>query len=213
MFPIYLNLQDRLAVVVGGGAVGRRKVAALLAGGVRVRVVCLESRPADCPEAVDWRTTAYGPGQLEGTTLVLAAATATVNRQVIADARRLGLWVNSATEPAEADFFLPSVLRRGQLTVAVGTGGTAPALARAVRLLLENQFDEAFASWAELLAELRPLIQQRVVDPRQRKLLVDNLCHWEWLERLRREETAQVREAMLAAIGLSQGLDLKQPAD
>ncbi len=200
MFPIYLNLQDRLAVVVGGGAVGRRKVAALLAGGVGVRVVCLESRPADCPEAVDWRTTAYGPGQLEGATLVLAAATAMVNRQVIADARRLGLWVNSATEPAEADFFLPSVLRRGQLTVAVGTGGTAPALARAVRLLLENQLDDAFASWVKLLAELRPLILNRVADPRQRKLLVDSLCHWEWLERLRREEISQVREAMLATI-------------
>lgn len=200
MLPLFVNVRERLAVVVGGGAVGRRKMAALLRAQAHVRLVCLEPRPADCPPPVEWLTEPYEPRHLHGATLVLAAATAEVNQRVTADARQLGLWVNAATQPEQSDFFLPSVLHRGELVIAVGTGGAAPALARAVRLLLESQLDEAFTHWVALLAELRPLIHQQIADPQQRSQLMAQLCHNNWLDQLRHHDPATVRHAMLAAI-------------
>jgi precorrin-2 dehydrogenase/sirohydrochlorin ferrochelatase len=200
VFPLVLNLSGRTALVVGGGAVGRRKARALLGAGGSVRLVCLEPRPAEEDHsALEWRTAAYRLEHLEGVALVVAAATAEVNRQVVADARERGLWVNSATEPDSGDFHLPAVVRCGPLTVAVSTQGTAPGLASAVRLLLQEQLDEVFARWAELVAELRPLVKAAVPDPARRREALRRLCRPDWLERLRREELAQVREQMLRA--------------
>jgi precorrin-2 dehydrogenase/sirohydrochlorin ferrochelatase len=196
MFPIFLDLEGRLCVVVGGGPVGRRKADALLAAGAAVRVVCPEPPPDGTP--FDWRAEPYRPDHLAGATLVFAAATPEVNRQVVADARARGLWVNSATDPTEGNFFLPATVRRGEFVLAVGTGGAAPALAAEVRRHLEGEFDEAFGQWVAILAELRPVVRARVTDENERHDLYARLCRWEWLDRLRREGPDAVRAAMWA---------------
>jgi precorrin-2 dehydrogenase/sirohydrochlorin ferrochelatase len=201
LFPVLLDLTGRLAVVIGGGAVGRRKARGLLAAGAHVRLVCREPRPLefDSPQ-MEWRTEAYQSQHLDGAALVFAAAPPEINRQVIADARSRGLWVNVADEPGHGDFHLPAVVRRGDFLLAVSTGGASPALARAVRARLEAEFDDVFGRWVALLAEMRPLVRARIADAAQRRALFERLCAWEWLDRLRRDGDAAVRAEVLALV-------------
>jgi precorrin-2 dehydrogenase/sirohydrochlorin ferrochelatase len=201
MFPLFLDLRERLCLVVGGGPVGRRKAAALLEGGARVRMVCLEPCPPDLVhDRIDWCQEPYRPEHLRDAVLVFAAASTEVNRRVSADARVAGLWVNNATEPENGDFFVPATCRRGELLIAIGTGGTAPALAATVRNLLETAFDETFDHWLALLAEVRTLARETVPEATARQELMRRLCRWEWLERLRREGIDPVRTSMFAEI-------------
>ena len=197
MLPVLLDLNGRLVLVVGGGAVGLRKAAAARAAGGRVRLVCLEPRPAGLEDpAIDWRQEPYAEAHLDGVVLALAAGPAGVNAQVAADARRRGLWVNVATDPAAGDVYLPATVRRGGLVVAVGTGGAAPALAARLRRRLEEELDPALADWVALLAELRPVVLATVADEGRRREAFERLADWAWLGRLRSEGVEAVRRAM-----------------
>lgn len=200
-YPLFLHLEGRLAVVVGGGTVGRRKATSLLASGAHVRLVCLEPRPSEeSSEKLDWRTEPYHVRHLVGTFLVFAAAIPKINHTVVADARARGLLVCSSSDPEEGDFLTAALLHRGDLTVALGTGGAAPALTRALRQRLGNYFDAELGPWLSLLAELRPLIQQQVSDLERRRQLWERLCEERWLERMRQEDRDTIRAAMIAAI-------------
>ncbi|HEV3260171.1 MAG TPA: bifunctional precorrin-2 dehydrogenase/sirohydrochlorin ferrochelatase [Gemmataceae bacterium] len=201
MFPVFLNLKGRLGVVIGGGAVGRRKATALLRAGATVRVVCLEPRPSDQRWAgLEWLHEPYRAGHLDGAAVAFAAASGEVNRRVARDARERGLWVNVADDQAAGDFFVPATLRRGRLTIAVGTAGAAPALAREIRRRLEAEFDETFGEWLTVLAEVRPVVLARVADAAHRRALFERLCRPNWLARLRREGPDAVRSAMLTEV-------------
>src|SRR5690349_3761854 len=119
MFPPFVNLRDRLCLVVGGGAVGLRKATALREAGARVRLVSLDARPPDIPTEVNWLAEPYRPAHLDEATLAVAAASPEVNRQVVAEARARGIWVNSATDPESGDAYFPATLQRGDLVIAV----------------------------------------------------------------------------------------------
>jgi precorrin-2 dehydrogenase / sirohydrochlorin ferrochelatase len=193
MFPVMLDLTGRLAVVVGGGTVGRRKVAALRAAGARVRVVCLEARSADQAD-VEWLCESYQASHLDGAAIVFAAAPAEVNREVVRDARSRGIWATDAAEPTAGDFHTPAVLRRGGLVVAVGTSGASPLLAARIRDRIDAALEPEYAAWVTLLAELRPEVL--AVDPGRRRAVFERLCDDVWLERLWSLGIDAVRSAM-----------------
>jgi precorrin-2 dehydrogenase/sirohydrochlorin ferrochelatase len=203
-FPIVLNLTGRQVLVVGGGRVGTRKARAALAGGARVRIV---DPHADAEAFLRLPTSAevayvqerYCSEHLTGVCLVFAAATPEVNARVEADGKRRGVWVNSATNAA-SDFALPSVIRRGALTLAMSTSGAAPALARRIREKLETDFDGAFTEWVRILGEVRVVVREKVADPGLRRELLDGFANWSWLSRVRAEGAGAVREAMLSIV-------------
>jgi siroheme synthase-like protein len=159
-YPLLLELEKRRVVVVGGGPVGERKVEGLLEVGADVTVVSLDITPTLKRQAEAGRIAlverAYRDGDLEGATLVFTAlgdprATAAVAEE----ARRRGIWLNAADEPARCSFILPAVVRRGALTVSIASGGATPALTRALREHLDATLGPEWAALAELAAAAR----------------------------------------------------------
>lgn len=165
-YPILLNLSGRAAVVVGGGDVAQRKVEGLVAAGARVRVVAPEIADAIADmTGVACRRQRYSAAALDGAALAIAATDCTeVNSQVAADCRRAGVLCNVVDVPDECDFILPSVLRHGQLIVAVSTSGAAPRVAGRIRRQLETEFGPAYATWLETLGEVRSRLKTEAVD-------------------------------------------------
>jgi precorrin-2 dehydrogenase / sirohydrochlorin ferrochelatase len=169
-YPVALDLRDRLCLVVGGGPVAEVKVGGLLAAGARVTVVSPELTATLASWAaagrIIQRSHEYGPDDLDGQQLVFAATDRReVTKAVAAEARRRGLWVNAADDPAFCDFLLPSVLRRGRLVIAVSTGGASPALAARVRRDLEALVPAEYEALVELAAEVRSELRARADRP------------------------------------------------
>ncbi|HMB34741.1 MAG TPA: bifunctional precorrin-2 dehydrogenase/sirohydrochlorin ferrochelatase [Methylomirabilota bacterium] len=169
-YPVALDLRGRLCLVVGGGPVAEAKVHGLLAAGARVTVVSPELTTTLASWAADGRIShrphEYGPDDLDGQQLVFAATDRReVTEAVAGEARRRGVWVNAADDPAFCDFLLPSVLRRGRLIVAVSTGGASPALAARVRRDLEAHVPSEYEALVELAAEVRSELRARATRP------------------------------------------------
>ena len=167
-YPIYLNMHGRRCLVIGGGVVAERKIAGLLEVGAHPTVVS----PAITDTIARWLkdhsieliARRYQTSDLTGHEIAFVATDDdAVNAQVYSDGRRLGVWVNAADDPAHCDFILPSVLRRGDLTVAVSSGGTSPALSRTIREELELYFTEEYELLVKLAAEARAELQARAL--------------------------------------------------
>ncbi len=159
-YPIVLNLQDRLCVVVGGGAVGRRKARGLRAAGARVRLIAPQVVDAATLEGMEILQRPYRSGDLQGAFLAFAATDSRrVNAAVLREAKRRKILVNVADLPPAGDFTLPAVLRRGELAVAVSTGGVSPVLAALIRDRLARELGP---EWETVLAIAAVLRQKRL---------------------------------------------------
>jgi precorrin-2 dehydrogenase/sirohydrochlorin ferrochelatase len=196
-YPIELNLEGKTALVVGLGTVGRRKAAGLVAAGARVVGVDPAGIQAGGLAGVAVRLEPYRAEHVRGVHLAIAAATAEVNRQVVADARQAGIWVSSASGPDAGDFTVPAIWREGPLTVTVSTQGASPALAALFRDRIAAALGPAAASYAALLAELRPLVLARLDDPDARHRLLTTWADPHWLDRWTQEGPNAVRRALL----------------
>ena len=156
-YPILLQLENRLCVVVGGGDVGLRKVRSLLRFGARVRLIAPEpAEPKEDLENLEIVRRTYRRGDLKGAFLAFATTDdREVNAAVLREARELGVLINMADAPAAGDFTLPALLVRGDLTVSVSTGGSSPALAALVRDHLSGTLGPEWSTVLEIAAALR----------------------------------------------------------
>jgi precorrin-2 dehydrogenase / sirohydrochlorin ferrochelatase len=159
-YPIFAIIDQKPCLVVGGGAVGERKVQDLCAVGARVTVVSptLTPRLAAMAAAGEIRhlPADFSPEQVAGMALVMAATDdPEVNGRVSAAARSRDIWVNVADAPELCTFIVPAQVRRGELTLAISTGGASPALARRLRQELEQLFGPEYATYLRLLKEIR----------------------------------------------------------
>lgn len=163
-FPITLHTNGRRALVAGGGSVALRKVTSLLAGGAHICVVApridpelrtlLESHGGEIADRP------YRSGDIEGAFLAVAATGDDVaNALVVADARARGILVCDATHPARGDFSMQAVVRVGELTFAIDTGGASPAFAKRLARELRERFGEGYGTAAKTLARMRTYVK------------------------------------------------------
>ncbi|MCL4440257.1 siroheme synthase [Desulforamulus profundi] len=199
LYPIYLKLAGQLCLVVGGGKVAERKVGSLLECGARVRLVS----PAVTSQIEEWanqgklelRQRQYQTGDLEGAFLVFAATNQEkVNRRVSEECLSRNLAVNVVDDPPRCNFFVPSVIRRGKLSIAISTSGASPALAAKIRRQLERQFGPEYEEFMEILADLRRQVLAGEADIQQRKQIFSHLVESDILDLLRKKKYDQVKE-------------------
>lgn len=176
--------------MVGGGKVGEGKVRGLLNGGACVRVVSLEAteRVERWAEEglIELTLRPYERADLDGCFLVIAATERTeTNEAVFADAEQRGMLCNVVDVPRLCNFILPSIMRRGDLAIAVSTAGASPALARKIRLELEERYGDEYDVALELLGSLRDELKARYPDPRDRKILFERIVYSRFMDMVR----------------------------
>ncbi|MCE5278016.1 MAG: bifunctional precorrin-2 dehydrogenase/sirohydrochlorin ferrochelatase [Planctomycetaceae bacterium] len=173
-FPIMLDMRGKLAVVVGGGAVGRRKARSLIAAGAAVRVID-PAGPNIAGATVVAR--AYRKSDLKGAMLVFACTgERATNARIAADARAAGALVNAVDQIEDCDFLAPAVLQRGKVVVAVGTGGTAPALAKLLKKHMATAMPQKIAGFAAALERIRHMLRHRPLPPQRRQAVMKQLA-------------------------------------
>jgi precorrin-2 dehydrogenase/sirohydrochlorin ferrochelatase len=187
LFPMFLKLAGRQALVVGAGKVGEPKIAGLIESGARVRVVALEAtafvREWAREGKIDLELRAFTSDDLSGAFLVVVATNSrTLNERVYDEAQRRGILCNVVDVPDFCDFFYPAVVRRGDLQIAVSTNGQSPSLAQKIRQQLEKQYGPAYAEWVAELGETRRLILASDLDKERKLDLLHSLASREAFE-------------------------------
>lgn len=187
LYSVALDLRRCRVLVVGGGAVARRKVEGLVDAGGRPAIIApvlvspLESLAART--GLDVQRRPYRTGDVRGFDLVFAATNRReVNAAVVAEAERERALVNAADDPAASHFQVPAIVREGDLVVALSTGGTAPLLARRLRERLEQVVTPGLGRAAARLGPLRREVRLRWPDERRRRTFWFSLITSEFVD-------------------------------
>jgi precorrin-2 dehydrogenase / sirohydrochlorin ferrochelatase len=169
-YPIFIKLDGKPCVVIGGGEVAERKVETLLDSGAVVRLISPEysdkirARGDEGSITIEQRP--YEPGDIDGAYMALVCTDDHEINQAAADeARRLGVLVNTADDVDNCDFIAPAILQRGDLIVAISTGGLSPAMARRVREELEEMFPPDYGDLLTVLSEVRTAVRGQGLRP------------------------------------------------
>jgi precorrin-2 dehydrogenase / sirohydrochlorin ferrochelatase len=200
-FPIFLSLTDRVCLVVGGGSVAERKIRGLLPYGPRIQVIA--EMLSDWIETqlkqgtIQFLGNRYHHALLDGVDLVFAATSdPSLNRMVAMDARNRRLWCNMATDPEEGSFVLPSVFRRGALSIAVSTGGASPAFAARICRNLKNQYGPEWESLMDLMARLRAVILSKGLHTKQSQEILRSIAALPLQDWIKAGEVTQIVNAI-----------------
>jgi siroheme synthase-like protein len=213
-YPVALELRGRRAVVIGEEAVAQGKADGLLAAGAAVTVVATGPAAAlarlEAGAAVlrrGWR-----PADLDGAALCVAASPDPAERAAIAAAaRERGVLVNVMDDVACCDFAAPAVVRRGELLIAISTGGRSPALARRLRVELADRYGPEWAEVVELLGRVRAATLPYLPDLAERARRWQDALDLEELAALVREGRSELAAERLRARLLPEVADAAGP--
>ncbi len=212
-YPVYLDICQKPCLVVGGGGVATRKVKGLLEYDAKVTVISLAVSAELEKLAEEGRVTlkqrAYQPGDLAGMLLVIGATSdMALNESISHEAEQENILCNIADVPRVCNFILPSVVRRGDLQIAISTGGNSPAFAKYLRKSLESQFGQEYADFLFLMGRLREKLLAEAHQPEAHKHLFETLIDRGLLDMIRQKDTAAVDSLLTEILGT--GFTLEQ---
>ena len=190
LFPIFLKLEGKPCLVVGGGPIAEGKTAGLLRSGARVTVVSpeLTTSLAALAEtrAIDWQPRNFELADLDGAFLVVAATSSfDANALIYQEADRRGILCNAVDQPEQCHFYYPAVVDRGPLQIAISTAGLSPSLAQRLRKDLEVQFGPEYERWVEWLGRVRAALMSQGSDFETRRRILGRLASREVFNRLK----------------------------
>ena len=198
LFPVFLKLEGRNCLVVGGGTIGESKVKSLLAAGARVSVVAPNITPAleerARQGAIVWHPRAFEARDLAGVFIVIAATSnEQVNDLIFGEADRQGILCNAVDQPPRCHFYFPAIVRRGALQIAISTAGLSPSLARRLRQELEQQFGAEYEGWLDWLGRVRAALMSKGLSFDARKRVLDRLASRELFDRIQARNSSKKR--------------------
>ena len=166
LYPVFANLEKRLAVIIGGGEIAHRKLKDLLDASANIKIIAPEIHNAikllqeKQPETIELIQRKYKNGDLAGAYIVFAATgDAGVNKAIYLESEERKILMNSADDPDNCSFFVPSMTRKGDLLIAVSTSGNSPAMAARVRKMLEERIPENIEEVLSALRKARELLK------------------------------------------------------
>lgn len=198
LYPLAVDLHGKPVLVAGGGKVAARKLSELLRCGAQVTLVAPEFSPpvARLAPAVRLEKRPYRAGDESGNYLVFACTGDSGTNRLIAEAcRRANILCNVADAAGEGSFHVPGVIRQGNVTVTIGTGGAAPGLTRHLKRILRDSLGAEVAEASALLAGFRARL--RADAPARAAAILETLPYRALLEALRTGDRGRA-EAMLA---------------
>jgi precorrin-2 dehydrogenase/sirohydrochlorin ferrochelatase len=192
LFPILVKLKAKKCVVVGAGKIAAGKAAGLLASGAQVIVIGPRADNWIQPQAragkLIWRRRRFLPADVEQAFLVIAATNSNATNEAVYRACvERGVLCNVVDDPEHCDFFYPAVVRRGPLQIAISTDGRSPALARRLRIELEQQFGSEYGAWVEQVGAMRQKLRRRKLPAAERRRLLDQIASRESFEQFLRK--------------------------
>lgn len=195
-YPVFVKLQGKRAVVVGGGGVAERKALTLIKAGASVDVIS----PIITKNLQRYRDKClfrhikrgYKKGDLKGAFIVIAATSSRdVNSRVEREARERNCLINVVDTPSEGNFIAPSIVSRGPLTIAISTGGQSPAISKAIRKELESLYGKAFSDYLRFAGSVRKEALKKIKDRRKRERFIRFLSSDEVFRALRSKGLAE----------------------
>ena len=205
-YPVSLDIKNRKCLVVGGGGVGTRKVMTLLDCGAKVTVVSPDVRE-NLLELSDsgliiLEKRPYRETDLAGMFLVIGTTDdEELNRQISIDAEKLNVLCNIADRPKVCDFILPSIVNRGDLTISISTSGKSPALAKRLRIELEEQFGNEYAELLRLMGAIRKKLLSQKHEPEAHKQLFEQLISRGLLDMIRGIRKDEIDSLLFEVLG------------
>jgi len=168
LYPVMVNIEGKLSVVIGGGEVASRKVKDLLESGSRVKVVSPEfngeilAAPDKFPGSVELVQRRYMKGDLDGAVMAFSATDdPQVNREIFLEAGSKNILINAVDDPANCSFYVPSFIRKGDLLFALSTSGSSPAMAARLRREMEQHIPENIDILLDRLKAAKDLLKTR----------------------------------------------------
>jgi len=205
-YPVSLDIKNRKCLVVGGGSVGTRKVKTLLECGAQVTVVS-PGVSGQLRELVDsgliiLEKRPYREADLDGMFLVIGTTDdEELNRQISIDAEKLNMLCNIADRPEVCNFILPSIVKRGDLTISISTSGKSPALAKRLRIELEEQFGNEYAEFLRLMGAIRKKLLSQKHEPEAHKHLFEKLISRGLLDMIRGKRKDEIDSLLHEVLG------------